>query len=75
MAENNPGGGGDTQRQLSILNKTQEQLSAVEEEELRYELAVQEISGLKRKLDVQDNELRDLKAKVRQVEIKRNFYF
>ena len=54
------------------MNKTQEQLSAVKEEGLRYELAVQEISGLKCKLDVQDNKLRDLKAKVRQVEIKRN---
>ena len=54
------------------MNKTQEQLSAVKEEGLRYELAVQEISGLKCKLDVQDNELRDVKAKVRQVEIKRN---
>ena len=31
-----------------------------------------EISELKRKLDAQDNEIRDLKSKVHQVEIKRN---
>ena len=61
LAQNAVGCRGGVQKQLSTLNKTQEQLSAMREE----------MSGLKRKLEAQDTELRELKSKVRQVEMKK----
>ena len=61
FAENTLRGGGGIQKQLSTLNKTQEQLSVVREE----------VSRLKRKLADQDTEISDLKSKIRKVEMKK----
>ena len=82
FAEKTSDGGSDVQKQLSILNKTLEKFSAVNEEvsDLRDKVAILEqaskgeFSGVRRKIIDLDCELDDLKRKVRRVrnEVKKN---